>query len=118
MIAAIVKGFGRHQIYIYPNLVDILHLNLGVFMAGTGASCWARVSIACLLLQFTTSKRWRALIWLTIVLNILDFLAYELVYLTSCGSWISLKISGTQGTRCLAPAQVWGFTYAAIGKSK
>ena len=55
-------------------------------MAGVGASCWARVSIACLLLQFIMERRWRVLIWFTMVLNILGFLAYELVYITSCGA--------------------------------
>ena len=116
MCAAISKGFGRHTVYLYPNLTSILHFNLGVWMAGTGASCWARVSIACLLLQFITERTWRVLIWFTLVLNVLDFLAYELVYATSCAAWMTLKISSTEGTQCLAPAHVWGFTYAAIGK--
>ena len=82
MTAAVDKGFGRHQVYIYADLPMVLRFNLGVFMAGTGASCWARVSIACLLLQFTTDRVWRVLIWATMALNLLDFLAYEIVYLT------------------------------------
>ena len=113
MSATIASGFGRHNMYI-TDRPGVLRNNLGVYMAGTGASCWARISIACLLLQFTTSRLWRVLIWMTVGLNALDFLMYEIVQLVNCTGVIMRGAGTTRGSSCLTPAHVWGFTYAAV----
>ena len=116
MSVSIAHGFGRHNVYI-ADRAAVLRNNLGVFMTGTGASCWARVSIACLLLQFTTSRRWRALIWFTLALNIVDFVVYEVVQLANCTSVLMQgRAEVLKGTSCLTPMHVWSFTYAAVGK--
>ena len=86
-----------------------------MFLAGVPASCFARISIACLLLQFTPTKWWRILLWSTIVLQVLTIFMYEIVQLIQCKSVISDKINISE-TQCMGAVTVWSFTYANVSK--
>jgi len=87
----------------------------GVYLATLTASSFARISIACLLLQFTMRRGWRVLIWVTIVLQALITIMYYVVQFAQCTSVISEKLR-MQDSKCLSPSHVWGFTYATVGK--
>lgn len=115
MTAAIAHGFGKHNAYISEKDEDLIKgYLLGVYMSGVPASCFARISIACLLLRFTTNRWWRALLWATIVLQVITVLTYEIAQFAQCGSVIT-KIK-PQDSRCLPPAQVMAFTFLSFSE--
>lgn len=110
--AAIANGFGKHTVDIpYSGLMVIGNYLFGSFMAAVPAACFARISIACLLLQITLSRKWRVLIWSTIVLQVLVMVVYDTVHLAQCRSVISEK-TDIHNTACMTPDQVWSFAYA------
>ncbi len=109
--AAIADGFGRHFPWIGRSVGNFM---FSVYMTGIPASCFARISIACLLLQFTQQRAWRGLLWATIVLQVLLFVIYDIVQLIGCNSVLMARVSIKQ-SQCLTPKEVWGFTYANIG---
>jgi|SRR3569833_337805 len=111
MVSAINHGFGKHTPYVDRAVVGAY--TFACFMLGVPAACFARISIACLLLQFTTSRRWRILIWLTITLQVLLFLFYEIMQLSQCTSVLAAKLN-IDHSQCLKPQTVWSFTYATI----
>jgi hypothetical protein len=116
MIAAIEHGFGRHNVYISPSDKGFISSYLlGVFMTGVAVSGFARISIACLLLRFTTNRMWRIIIWITLVLQVGMVLTYEIVQLVQCKSVISDKVRW-RGSSCLTKSQVWAFTYVSVSK--
>ncbi|GAB1317803.1 Rhodopsin domain-containing protein [Madurella fahalii] len=115
--AAILNGFGKHTVDIPRSGLMVLGNYLfATFLTGVPAACFARISIACLLLQITLSRRWRILIWAVIVLQALFMITYDAVHLTQCRSVISQKVR-VDTTSCLTPSQVWSFTYANISVS-
>jgi len=85
------------------------------FIFSTISTGFARISIACLLLQVATARRWRLALWTTIVLQALVMIVYCVVQLAQCHSAISRKIDIKQ-TQCLTPSQVWSFTYVSISE--
>lgn len=114
--SAVLHGFGKHAAFVPLADIGIMVDNLfGVYLSGLTASCFARVSIACLLLQFTRKRSWRVLIWSTIVLQFLTGLMYYVIQLVQCGSVLADKLK-MENSQCLIPNHVWGFTYAAVGK--
>jgi hypothetical protein len=113
--AAVSHGFGRHAIYIAPPDVAAMGNELfGVFLASTVSSGFARISIAALLLQVTSNRRWRIVLWATVVLQAVLITGYYVVELTQCHSVVSEKIDIKQ-TQCLSPSQIGTFNYASIG---
>ncbi|KXX77649.1 hypothetical protein MMYC01_205976 [Madurella mycetomatis] len=115
--AAIANGFGKHTADIpYSGLMVLGNYLFATFLTAVPAACFARISIACLLLQITLSRKWRILIWSTIVLQALLMLVYDTVHLAQCRSVITRKAK-IDTTSCLTPDQVWSFTYANISVS-
>ncbi|SPN96991.1 uncharacterized protein DNG_00511 [Cephalotrichum gorgonifer] len=109
MTVAIRHGFGRHNYYISDaDRATIRRKLLGVYMSGVPASCFARISIACLLLQITRARWWRVAIWTTLVVQVLVVLTYEAAQLSQCGGVISGN--NPHDSHCLPRSQVWGFT--------
>ncbi|KAK3348932.1 hypothetical protein B0T25DRAFT_546830 [Lasiosphaeria hispida] len=114
---AVSHGFGRHAVYVDPSDLAVLGTQLFfIFIAGSIATGFARISIACLLLQVTTSRRWRIGMWSTIVVQALFMIIYCAVQLAQCHSAISKNINIKQ-TQCFTPAQVSSFSYASMGIS-
>lgn len=112
---AVALGFGRHTVYIPAANLPMLRVDVFVvFIFGTLCSGFARVSIACLLLQVTRNMRraWRASIIGIIVLQALMMALYVITQLVQCSSIVGT--SSSFGTRCLPASQVQGFTYAQI----
>lgn len=115
MVAAIAHGFGRHNVDIPAAEEPLIKVYLlGIYMSGVAASCFARISIACLLLRFTTHRWWRTLIWATMALQVVTVITYEVSQLAQCESVLT-KID-THDSRCLPPKQVMAFTFLSFGK--
>lgn len=87
----------------------------GVFLASTISSGFARISIACLMLQVTSSRRWRMVLWATVVLQAILIIMYYVVELVQCHSVVSKQVDIKQ-TQCLSPSQIGTFNYASICK--
>ncbi|KAK0725103.1 hypothetical protein B0H67DRAFT_569580 [Lasiosphaeris hirsuta] len=114
---AVSHGFGRHAIYIDRSGLAVLGNELFfVFIAGSLATGFARISIACLLLQVTMSRKWRIGMWSTIAAQALFMTIYCIVQLAQCQSAVSKNINIKQ-TQCLTPEQVSSFSYASMGIS-
>jgi len=121
---AVHNGFGKHTTDMPMWGIMKVGLQLfAVFMTGVPAACFARISIACLLLQITvpgsgsdSNVKWRVLIWATIALQAGFMLSYDGVQLSQCGGLIA-RTQGPDalGRQCLAPASVWVFNYVGIG---
>lgn len=116
MASAVAHGFGKHTVFIHKEDMHVLGDHLfGVYLTSMPASAFARISIACLLLQFTTRRGWRALIWITIVMQVLICVLYYVVQFVNCGSVLAAKLK-FKDSQCLSPSHVWGFTYASVCK--
>jgi len=83
--AAVSRGFGRHDRYIDEDTAaDIRQWTYSSALTGTVASSLARISVACLLLQFTLSRVWRFVIWAALAVQALTLTAFEITYLVQC----------------------------------
>jgi hypothetical protein len=115
MTIAIQSGFGKHMIYM-PNgsagrIVVSNHV-LGAWMTGVVASGFARISIAALLLRITPSRRWKALLWTTIAIQILYMVSYEILQLVQCRNTFANKARPT--SQCLSRAKVFAFSLTSV----
>lgn len=114
--AAVVNGFGRHTIHIPRAGLSVLgNLLFANFMVSTVAIGFARISIACLLLQIAQNRRWKVAIWATICLQIAVMMMYIIAQLVQCKSVIADKIQ-IKESQCLTPTQIWSYTYASNSK--
>jgi hypothetical protein len=84
-------------------------------MVSTVAVGFARISIACLLLQVAQNRRWKVAIWATICLQIAVMMMYIIAQLVQCKSVIAHKIQ-IKESQCLTPTQIWSYTYASNSK--
>ena len=110
---AIRHGFGRHNHFIPAH--DAFMINrylLGVYMTGVVVSASARISIAVLLLRFTTARAWRVAIWIIIAAQVGYVVAYEIVQLVQCKS----VLMGS-GSRCMSRAMVFTSSYILMSTS-
>ena len=115
MVAAIRLGFGKHNAHIpKDNVMPIFNCLLGVFMTGVVVSGFARVSIACLLLRFTTNRWLRATIWATMAVQVSFVLAYSIVQLVQCRPSTPAMRRSAQ---CMTKSQIWAFTYVSVSAS-
>jgi hypothetical protein len=85
------------------------------FLTSTVALGFARISIACMLLQVAQSRRSRVAIWATIALQVAVMLMYIIAQLVQCNSVIARKIK-IQESQCLTPSQIWSYTYASTSE--
>jgi len=116
MAVAVSKGFGRHNYYISDDAaVTIRQYSFALVLAGTVASSLARISVACLLLQFTMSQVWRTIIWATLVFQAAALLAFEITHLVRCRPVMAMWAM-TKGSQCLTPAQAWAYSYTQISE--
>jgi len=75
-------------------------------------SASARISIAVLLLRFTTARAWRVAIWIIIAAQVAYVVAYEIVQLVQCKS----VLMGS-GSRCMSRAMVFTSSYILMSTS-
>jgi len=112
-ITAIVHGFGHHSFYITPEDSVIVFkclyvvLNVGLF-----AAVFARISVACLCLQFTTSTVPKIILRAQITFQIASLIATAVATWIQCRP-ISAFWEAVPGGKCFSPPQSWAFT--AIG---
>ncbi|KAK1759070.1 hypothetical protein QBC47DRAFT_436573 [Echria macrotheca] len=115
--AAVANGFGRHAVYLSATASARIGIfTFLTFIFSTIASGFARISIACLLLQVTSKKRWRLALWSILGLQIVYILVYIVAQVVQCESTIAHRI-GIKQSQCLTPSQVWSFTYVSISIS-
>ncbi|KAK4450912.1 hypothetical protein QBC34DRAFT_484163 [Podospora aff. communis PSN243] len=115
---AITHGFGKHTSDIprgIPGIITVSNHILGCWITGALSSSFARISIACLLLSITPSRRWRILLWSTIALQALFMLSYVVVQLVQCkGTVSSQSRAGGSDAQCLGRTQVLAFSYVSV----
>jgi hypothetical protein len=112
-VVAIRHGFGRHNHFISAHDAFMIHRYLlGVYMTGVVVSAFARMSIAVLLLRFTTARAWRVAIWTIIGGQVGYVVVYEIVQLVQCKS----VLMGSD-SRCMSRAMVLTSTYILMGTS-
>ncbi|KAH8744247.1 hypothetical protein F5883DRAFT_359086, partial [Diaporthe sp. PMI_573] len=115
--AGVAHGFGRHSSYVTPEKsVKILQCLYGVTVVGLWASVFARISVACLLLQFATSRRWKLAVWAAIAFQVASLFAAELIELVQCRP-IRAFWEPVPGAQCLSPSAMWttGYVFTGIG---
>lgn len=112
---AVRLGFGRHTAYVTETRARISSVLLAVFMTGVATSSLSRISIATLLFRFTANRKWRAVLWIIIAIQIVAVIAYVTVQLVQC----RLVIAGTvlkPNTQCLKRTQVLVYNYLHISE--
>lgn len=87
-----------------------------VYIVGFWASCFARISVACLLLQFTLAQAWRAALWAMITLQVLLMVGCNLVVLLQCRP-IRATWAQVPGAKCLSSEDNWKMGYSFTGVS-
>jgi len=83
---------------------------------GFAASCTGRISVACLLLQITLSRTWRAALWMTISFQSLLLLGCELVIALQCRPIRAKWAKGIPGAKCISVQENWimGYVFTAV----
>jgi len=109
------RGFGRHNYYIHEDAAVAIKLySFALVLTGACASWFARISIACLLLEVVFSRVWRTVVWAALVLQAAAFLAFEITHLARCRPVMAMWTT-MPGSQCLNPAQAWAYAYASLG---
>lgn len=116
--AAVGHGFGRHNHFLTPeSTVKISKLLFGVIFVGLWASTFARVSMACLLLQFhdLRSIMWKMALWFTIGLQVATLLASEAFQLLECRP-LRRMWEEVPDAQCVSPQDAWvvGYLFVAV----
>ncbi|KAH6949453.1 hypothetical protein DER45DRAFT_580327 [Fusarium avenaceum] len=115
--AAVANGFGRHNDYISPeNTISILKCLFGVIMTGLWVSTFARLSIACLLHSFSTSKSWKMLLWFIMGFQIVTLAASEIFQLLECRP-VRAMWEPVDDAECMPMQKVWVIGYVFVGAS-
>ncbi|KAK3360675.1 hypothetical protein B0T25DRAFT_536157, partial [Lasiosphaeria hispida] len=111
---AVANGFGRHVSSLTTDSIEMI--GAATFAAaffGFAASCTSRISVACLLLQFTQSRVWRIVLWMTVAFQALLLLGCELVITLQCRP-IRAKWARVPGARCISAQENWIMGYVFI----
>jgi hypothetical protein len=118
MAVAISYGFGKHTSDIpngVPGIITVSNRILGCWITGVLTSGFARISIACLLLSITSSRRWRILLWCTVALQAVLMLSYVVVQFVQCKSNLDNKTRvGGSSSQCLGRTQVLVFSFVSV----
>src|SRR3569833_303588 len=115
MTSAVRLGFGRHSYFLSDEEVDgILFYTYIATLVGACASWGARISIACLLLQFAMTRLWRITIYTTLCLLIIAFLGFEITFLVQCRPIEALWKPKTEA-QCFSTEQFSIQIYGSLG---
>lgn len=97
-IAAVTRGFGKAYTSLNDPAADVAYIGqttMVVFVLGLWASCFARVSVALLLLQFTDKRAWKITLWSVITLQIAQLIACDIIQVTQCRPLKALWVDRT-----------------------
>jgi len=113
------RGYGRHVVHIPPgdNLYQLRVYLFAIFFTSNASLSFARISIACLLLQVTQRRSWRIAIVATIAVQAFMMVFYVIIQLVQCSSLAGSTLgSGTKDRpgNCLGPDHVRVFAYVKI----
>ncbi|KAK0720973.1 hypothetical protein B0H67DRAFT_486037 [Lasiosphaeris hirsuta] len=115
-IAAVANGFGRPAQYLNDKDKETIGITTFiVFIVALWASSFGRISVACLLLQFTTCRAWRAVLWATIVLQAALLISCDIVELVQCQP-IRAIWAQVDGAECIPAEGIWNMSYVFIGE--
>ncbi|KAK3358817.1 hypothetical protein B0T25DRAFT_493950 [Lasiosphaeria hispida] len=113
-IAAVANGFGRPAQYLSGEEKEIIGITTFiVFIVALWASSFGRISVACLLLQFTSCKVWRAVLWATVVLQVAMFISCEVIEFVQCRP-IRAIWADVDGAECIPAERIWNMSYVII----
>ncbi|KAK0710821.1 hypothetical protein B0H67DRAFT_265765 [Lasiosphaeris hirsuta] len=113
-IAAVANGFGRPAQHLSDKEKEIIGITTFiVFIVAFWASSFSRISVACLLLQFTPYKVWRALLWTTIVLQVVLLISCDIVELVQCRP-IRAIWADVDDAECLPAESLWNSAYGMV----
>ncbi|KAH7119464.1 hypothetical protein B0J13DRAFT_457875 [Dactylonectria estremocensis] len=108
---AIDDGLGSPNYYLTPEvIVKISKLLFGLVFVGRWSASFARISVACLLLQFAISTGWKLILWATLCFQAATLLASELFHLLQCHPIQALWEEGPN-RQCVHPKQAWIIGY-------
>jgi len=112
---AVSRGFGRPAYLLSSNDIEVIGISTFiVFVIGFWASTFARISVACLLLQITQERIWRGVLWSTVVFNMGMLVATNIVELFQCRP-IRAIWAPVPDAKCFSPETIWSFAYSFIG---
>lgn len=115
-IVAVSNGFGCPTASLTPRQLEAIGVTTyTVFAVAYFASCFGRISVACLLLQFTQARVWRAVLWTMIVFQGMLFLASELVVFLQCRP-IRAFWTHVPDAKCITPQENWTMGYSFAGE--
>ena len=108
---SVSHGLGRHSVHITPeNKVRILQYLYGDLMVGLLTSVFSRISVACLLLELPLSKTWKAVLWVTIAIQLATLISTLPLQVFHC-SPIRAYWEPVAGGKCISPAVMWTIGY-------
>jgi len=83
--AAVNQGLGRHTRFVSPShAVNILLCMFIIQLAWLFAACFARISVACMLLSLPVSRAWKLVIKAVIGVQILTLVANSSYHFAKC----------------------------------
>ncbi|KAF2176443.1 hypothetical protein K469DRAFT_481414, partial [Zopfia rhizophila CBS 207.26] len=82
---SIREGLGRHSYYISPEAnIAIKYYQFWMSVLGIWVAYLARTSVACLLLQFDSSIRWRIVLYVFIVTQVAVPFSFDISHFNKC----------------------------------
>jgi hypothetical protein len=82
---AVSQGLGRHTVFVPPShVVKILQHMFIIQLAWTFATCFARISVACMLLPLAISRAWKLAIKAVVGVQILALVGNLSFRFASC----------------------------------
>jgi hypothetical protein len=115
-VVAVARGFGRPVYFLTPDDQEVIGVSTYiVFIVALWASCFARISVACLLLKFTQSRAWRVVLWAAIAFQVALLVGCDVIELLQCRP-IRAIWAVVPDAQCMETEHVWAMAYVFIGK--
>ncbi|KAK5660023.1 hypothetical protein OQA88_13491 [Cercophora sp. LCS_1] len=115
--AAVARGFGKPASYLSVDEREFIGATtFSVFIISLWSSCFARVSMACLLLQVTQSRGWRIVLWNIIAFQTGTLITCDILQIWKCRP-IRAMWAPVSGSQCMSQQEIWaiGYTWTAVG---
>ena len=113
---AVARGFGQPVSRLSEDDIETIGVTTFiVFVIAFLASCFGRISIVCLLLQFTQAKAWRAMLWTTIAFQLVLLLGSHAVVFVQCRP-IRAMWADVPSKQCMSVEDQWATAYLVIGE--
>jgi len=113
---AVARGFGKPAKLLSHDDLEVIGVTTFiVFIVALWASCFARISVACLLLQLTQERAWRILLWALIGFQLAALISCDVVEMLQCRP-IRAMWAKVDGAVCMTPDDVWVMAHTYIGQ--